>query len=415
MSEAAISTIAEFHEQLRQLNTKGETHFLYRGQSDADWPVNCSAARRLATHTPSPLENPFIRSLLIGYLEELIGRARMRGFLPGDSREIPSDLELMAQLQHQGAATGLMDFTRQPLVALWFACNDSSDKDGAVAVLSGSETGEIYRKADLDRKIRAFFGEDKLWSWEPAALGNRIVAQGSIFIFGVPTIDSAGMKRLVIRANSKSDILNELETVYGISEEALFSDFSGYAVANAFNKTFDSNRAIRYWYEQINTATDVKEKATAHFNCGMTYYVIQDFKRAIGEYDAAIFLNPQYSEAYNNRGSVKIHLEQYEEAIEDCNEAIRLNPQDATAYHIRGSAKICLYQYKEAIKDCNEAIRLNPQFVPTYNNRGFAKQKLGRNEEARKDFQKGLTLAEEQGHTELAKGVQKGLADLESE
>ena len=179
MSEAAIRTVAEFHEQLRQLNTKDETRFLYRGQSDADWPVNCSAARRLTTHTPSPLANPTIRFLLIGYLEELIGRARMRGFLPDASREVPSDLELMAQLQHQGAATGLIDFTRQPLVALWFACNGSSDKDGAVAVLSGSETEEIYRKDDLDRKIRAFFEEDKLWSWEPAALGNRIVAQSS--------------------------------------------------------------------------------------------------------------------------------------------------------------------------------------------------------------------------------------------
>ena len=415
MSEAAIRTVAEFHEQLRQLNTKGETRFLYRGQSNADWPVNCSAARRLTTHTPSLLENPRIRFLLIGYLEELIGRARMRGFLPGDSREPPSDLELMAQLQHQGAATGLMDFTRQPLVALWFACNGSGDKDGAIAVLSGSKTEEIYRKDDLERKIRAFFEEDKLWSWEPAALGNRIVAQSSVFIFGVPTIDSAGMKRLAVQARSKNDILNELETVYGISEEMLFSDFSGYAIANAFNKTFDSNRAIRYWHEQINTATDVNEKATAYFNCGVTYCTIQDFNRAIGEYDAAISLNPQYAEAYNDRGNIKIHLGQYEEALKDCDEAVRLNPQDAAAYHNRGSAKIYLDQHEEALKDYSEAIRLNPRFTPAYNNRGTAKQKLGWNEEARKDFQKGLALAKERGETELAKRIQEELDDLESE
>ncbi len=415
MNDAATSTVAEFHERLRQLSSEGETRFLYRGQSDADWPVNCSAARRLTAHTPSPLENPLIRSLLIGYLEELIGRAKMRGFLPDASPEMPSDLELMAQLQHQGAATGLMDFTRQPLVALWFACNGSSNKDGAVAVLSGSDTEEIYRRDDLKRKIRTFFEEGKLWSWEPSVLGNRIVAQSSVFIFGVPTIGSAGMKRVVIRAKSKSDVLNELETVYGISEEVLFSDFSGYAVANAFNKTFDSNRAIRYWYDQINAATDKNEKAMAHFHCGVTYHAIQDFKRALDEYDAALRLNPQYPEAYNDRGNVKIFLGQYEEALKDCNEALRLNPQDAAAYLNRGSAKIYLGQYEEALKDCNEALRLNPQLIPAYNNRGVVKQELGWNEEACKDFQRGLALAKKQGNTELAKRFQKALDDLELE
>lgn len=415
MSEAAISTVAEFHEQLRQLISRDETRFLYRGQSNADWPLSCSAARRLTTRPPSPLGNTFIRSLLIGYLEELIGRARMRGFLPEASREASSDLGLMAQLQHQGAATGLVDFTRQPLVALWFACNGSNDKDGAVAVLSGSETEEIHRKDDLERKIRTFFEEGKLWVWEPSVLGNRIVAQSSVFVFGVPTISSAGVKKVVIRARSKSDILNELETVYGINEEMLFSDFSGYAVVNAFNKPFDSNRAIRYWHEQINTATDVNEKATAHLNCGVTYDAIQDFKNAIREYEAAIYLNPQYSEAYSKRGNAKLCLGQCEEAIKDCNEALRLNPQDAAAYLNRGTARVYLEQYEEAIKDYSEALRLNPRFAPAYNNRGAAKQKLGWNEEARKDFQKGLALAKERGETELAKGIQKGLDNLESE
>ena len=33
-----------------------------------------------------------------------------------------SDLEILAELQHFGAATCLIDFSRSALVALWFAC-----------------------------------------------------------------------------------------------------------------------------------------------------------------------------------------------------------------------------------------------------------------------------------------------------
>jgi hypothetical protein len=38
-------------------------------------------------------------------------------------KEELSNLELLLELQHYGAATGLIDFSRDFLVALWFACN----------------------------------------------------------------------------------------------------------------------------------------------------------------------------------------------------------------------------------------------------------------------------------------------------
>ena len=40
-----------------------------------------------------------------------------------DGREV-SDLQLLAKLQHFGAATGRLDFTWSPLVALWFASDE---------------------------------------------------------------------------------------------------------------------------------------------------------------------------------------------------------------------------------------------------------------------------------------------------
>ena len=67
-------------------------------------------------------------SLFVGYLHERINEAHMRFSEHGSKQP----LEVMAQLQHYGAATGLIDFTESALAALWFACKDEQDKPGRV-------------------------------------------------------------------------------------------------------------------------------------------------------------------------------------------------------------------------------------------------------------------------------------------
>ena len=74
----------------------------------------------------------------------MIRDARFRGHGHKDGRKIIEDLEILAEFQHYGAATCLMDFTHNALVALWFACKKNSkdaSKDGkVVAVRPGDST-----------------------------------------------------------------------------------------------------------------------------------------------------------------------------------------------------------------------------------------------------------------------------------
>ena len=391
MSETVITSVAEFQARLQELEAD-EAGFLYRGQADAVWPVSCSAARRLTQDPTKPIEDQLINSPLVGYLEFLIAKARMRGFLPPGFSETSPDLELLAQLQHQGAATGLIDFTRQPYVALWFACNDAYEKDGAVYVLPRSATEEISNSGDLKKKIQSLYEEGTLWSWEPSARGNRIVAQSSVFVFGVPAVAPHRMRRFIIRADSKRAILTQLKTVYGINEEMLFSDFPGYAVANAANKPFDVKRTVPYWREQVEQASDDSNKAMAYFYCGVAYSAVQDFQNATEQYSEAIRLNPEYTNAYTNRGIAKDALERFEDAIADFNEAIRIDPQNDKAYFGRGSAKAELGQYNEAIEDYDGAIRVNPRYATAYLGRGDVEAALGQPQTAIADYNRALGI-----------------------
>ena len=356
MKETVVTSVAEFQARLQELESD-EAGFLYRGQADAVWPVSCSAARRLTQDPTNPIVDQLINSLLVGYLEFLIAKARMRDFLPPGFSATSPDLELLAQLQHQGAATGLIDFTRQPSVALWFACNEYHTKDGAVYVLARSATEEISNSRDLETKIQSLYEEDTLWSWEPSPRGNRIVAQSSVLVFGVPTVASDKMDKFTIRADSKRDILTQLDVVYGINEEILFSDFPGYAVANASNKTFDITRTVSYWREQVELDLNLSTRALALFNCGVAYSAIRDFQSATEQYSEAIRLKPEYAEAFTNRGICKACLGRHAEAIADFDNAICIEPENYNAYNGRASSKAALDRYAEAIADFDEGNR----------------------------------------------------------
>ena len=299
MSDVEIANVADFHSHLRQLEP-AERGFFYRGQSDSTWEVSCGAARRLAAESADKTEIETVGShALVGYLDFLVDRAKARGFLPHGfaAPSSISDLELMAQLQHQGAATGLIDFTRQPLVALWFACYGTDNSDGAVYVLPQSLTKEFSSPratAGNGAILHALFMDNTMWAWEPSVQGNRIVAQSSVLVFGAPVLPSEGIERILVPSTVKGDILAQLEAVYGINEEVLLSDFPGYAVANATEKTFDVRDTTAYWLKAIERATGNEARARAHRDCGFAFRNIGNQELAEKHFDQAVQLMEGY-------------------------------------------------------------------------------------------------------------------------
>jgi Flp pilus assembly protein TadD, contains TPR repeats len=154
-------------------------------------------------------------------------------------------------------------------------------------------------------------------------------------------------------------------------------------------KFTDPQKAIGY----LNNAIKLQPNyANAYNNRGNAYADLRKYQQAIEDYNQAIRVQPDYAYAYINRGDAYYGLGQYQRAIEDCNEAIRLKPDNAIAYSNRGKAYAKLGQYEPAIKDFNEAIRLHPDDVNAYNNRGVAYLLQGNNDLGCRDAQKTCKL-----------------------
>ena len=114
-------------------------------------------------------------------------------------------------------------------------------------------------------------------------------------------------------------------------------------------------------------------KAENVYKQGLEKIKKRDFKGAIEDFDRAVQLNPQYAEAYNNRGNTYFVLGNQQEAMKNYNQALKLNPELASAYYNRGYANYKGGKMEQAIKDYNRAIELNPKYLPAYGiERSFA-------------------------------------------
>ena len=74
------------------------------------------------------------------------------------------------------------------------------------------------------------------------------------------------------------------------------------------------------------------------------------YEKAIECYDKALEINPNYAEAWNNKGVALSKLRRYEEAIECFNRALKINQNDAEAWNNKGNVLDELGKYEEAVE-----------------------------------------------------------------
>ena len=350
--------------------------------------------------------------------KELIEKARGRGHDQKNGQRL-SDLELLAELQHYGAATCLIDFSRNALVALWFACQQSSrgEANGKVFAVRSDDPARFKTVTPklIEKDIDHFFkldelGKPPLYQWEPKLQNNRIIAQHSVFVFGGDQIKAE--TECVIAQSSKQAILKSLDRLSNITEASMYPDFDGFARLHAYDKPYiepaaldlmrrgieayqrgDLGVAIDSYTDAVELSqTDTLTVAAAYHNRGMVYNDIGNFERTIADYTRAIGLNPNSVNSYFNRGLFYYERGDYECAIADYTRAIDLNSNDAYAYYKRGNAYEQKDDYECAIADYTRAIDLNPNYVVAYIDRGVSYCKRGDYERAIADYTHAIDL-----------------------
>ncbi|MDD3875683.1 MAG: tetratricopeptide repeat protein, partial [Bacteroidales bacterium] len=121
--------------------------------------------------------------------------------------------------------------------------------------------------------------------------------------------------------------------------------------------------------------------------------------KALGDYSKAIEIDPNYADAYNNRGLVYTEMKNYDSALADFNNAIEANDHLHNAFNNRGKLLVEVEDYPAAILDFNKAIELNDKFTTAYLNKGIAHFYMNNIEKACSNWQissiQGSTYANE--------------------
>ncbi len=180
-------------------------------------------------------------------------------------------------------------------------------------------------------------------------------------------------------------------------------------------KRFDS--AIKDFSEAIRINPQNSE---AYHLRGQARYYKRKYDKAIRDYNKVIELEPQNASAYYNRGLAWLEKSVFrrggygasehdvQDAQDDFSTAIGLNPKFTDAYFQRGSLFYRLDKHTEAIADYTEVIKLDGRHDTAYYNRGLAKfyrKQYGDAREAKKDFQRALALNSR--HTKVEEFLKK--------
>lgn len=363
--------------------------YAYRGQNDASWKLQSAAVRRLESsdqldeaQTSATLEEQTVRY----HRHQLLGPFRSRGYDIVDGRR-QTDMECLSTLQHQGAATALLDFSYSPLVALWFAskngggnvdgrvfkvdittCRTNSDGDAAAAE---SSLGAILGSLQYPREIMA---------WRPPSLGGshqRALAQQSVHLLcwhdpdNGNSVRSRHLSDVVVSALDKQQLLEDLRAV-GVTEESLFPDLSGFAATNSAvtriplpdSRNLLSQANAAYNQQEFDVAADFySHYLDVHPDDNEVKLLLAnamvDARHSLEAFDLLVEIEPwiqtdlsnhEKSNFYFNRANAAADVGDHASAIDNYTESLRLHDYRAARFN-RGNSFAAIGQYDSAIED----------------------------------------------------------------
>lgn len=219
--EMRTQTVSELSEFVRQIEILGliSEPYLFRGQPIKGNLIPGIARRKNTTNT-TVREKKYIEQI------KLMGHSYLPG---GDSTE----LDILVIAQHNGLETRLLDWTSNPLTALWFACADKKQGDVYVYALDAAKLllEKVYQEDPFKQiKTRVF---------QPRLNNKNIIAQDGWFTLHKYTIKNkkfipleknleikSNLTEFIIEESSREEMIYALD-LHGVNYRTIFPDMRG--------------------------------------------------------------------------------------------------------------------------------------------------------------------------------------------
>lgn len=133
-------------------------------------------------------------------------------------------------------------------------------------------------------------------------------------------------------------------------------------------------------------------RSVLFYNMAQVYAAIGASAEAVENFSAAMAMDPNYSEYYNDRGSAFLKLGRYQEAEADYRMAIELSPPYPEVLTNLGQCYRLMDRMEDAIAAYSAAIDLDPKDVMPVEGRAQAHDALGQLKEALADYDTIIAL-----------------------
>jgi hypothetical protein len=221
IEDVRLSSWSEFARAADQLEG-----WVFRGQPHQDLPLVSSLTRHLGRYCPDVTLWPLREERAIR-----VFRRKAHVYLQ-DSVVLDDDLRCLALMQHHGAPTRLIDFTKSPFVAAFFAYWHLQG-DAAIYALNTPALWKAAPRFDptLHRDVidlrkpgnyQKYFAGNRqglVWFGEPNQMDARLVAQSGILV--VPGMLDVPLEQLLAGYDSPEPLLRKFILPASVREEAM--------------------------------------------------------------------------------------------------------------------------------------------------------------------------------------------------